>query len=409
MPSPRVAYILLWFPEPSQTFILDEVNTLVNLGLDVTVFTLYGPRPAGRLAGLAPVQAPVHHLGSVSLGRLLWALAQRRAECQRGTAAFLVRALLRRWRSLETAAEALWATMAGVHLARRFRNEGISHIHAPWADGPATAAWVASTLSGIPFSFCGHAHDIYPPDGALTEKLQAASFVRTISQENFHHLAKLAPEATGKIKHIAYGAPLAASPRSPRECAPPYRLLALGRMVEKKGFLGLLDACRILSDWEVDFHLTLAGDGPERRLLQDLAQEHGLKDRVAFPGHVPHNQVPGLFHQADVFVMPCRVARRGDRDGLPNVILEAMALEVPVVATDVNGVVEAVYPGETGWLVPPEEPRLLAQAIREVLEHPAEACRRARAGRELVQRDFDSASNYARLKGLLEEAAGRAR
>ena len=405
-PSPRVAYILLWFPEPSQTFILDEVNTLVSLGLDVTVFTLYGPRPASRLAGLAPVKAPVRHLGSASLGQLLWGLAQRRAERQPGTAAFLARVLLRRWRTLETSGEAVWATLAGVHLARRFRDAGISHIHAPWADGPATAAWVASRLSGIPFSFCGHAHDIYPPDGALMEKLRAASFVRTISQANLRHLAELAPEAAGKITHITYGAPLAASPRPPREGAPPYRLLALGRLVEKKGFPGLLAACQILSEWEVDFRITLAGDGPERRLLQGLVQDHGLRDRVAFPGHVPHNQVPELFHQADLFVMPCKVARRGDRDGLPNVILEAMALEVPVVATDVNGVAEAVHPGETGWLVPPEEPRLLAQAIREALSQPAEARRRAQAGRQLVQRDFDSPTNYARLKALLEEAAG---
>jgi len=408
MPSPRVAYILLWFPEPSQTFVLDEVNTLVSLGLDVTVFTLYGPRSASRLAGMAPVRAPVHHLGSTSLGRLLWGLAQQRAKRQPGTAAFLAKVILRRWRTLETAGEALWATLAGVYLARRFRDDGITHIHAPWADGPTTAAWVASSLSGIPFSFCARAQDIYPPDGALLEKLGAASFVRTNTRANFRYLSKLAPEVVDKIKHITNGSPLTASPRPPRQAVPPFHLLALGRLVEKKGFPLLLDACRLLSEGKVDFRLSLAGDGPDRRLLQSLAQDLGLSDRVEFLGHVPHNQVPELFRQADVLVMPCKVARRGDRDGLPNVILEAMALGVPVVATDVNGVAEAVHPGETGWLVPPEEPRLLAQAIREALDQPVEARRRAQAGRELVQRDFNSSTNYARLKALLEEAAGPA-
>jgi colanic acid/amylovoran biosynthesis glycosyltransferase len=403
MNSPKVAYILLWFPEPTQTFILDEVNTLVGLGLDLTVFTLYGPRPPKRLAGMAKVKAPVVHLGLIASKELFQSLAHLRQDWGPEAPRFLRRVLARRWRSFETAGEAFWAALAGVHLAGRFRAEGIGHIHAPWANGPATAAWVASTLSGIPFSFCGHAHDIYPPDGALQEKLAAAGFVRTISHANRRYLSELAPEAADKIVHITYGAPLSAAPRSPRESAPPFRLLALGRLVEKKGYPVLLAACRHLMEEGVDFRLKLAGDGPERRRLMGLVQEYALGDRVNFLGHVPHNKVPDLFNEADLFIMPCLVARRGDRDGLPNVILEALAFQVPVVATDVNGVNEAVLPGQTGWLAPPEEPLLLAQAMREALFQPEEARRRAQAGRELVQREFHSPTNYARLKACLEK------
>ncbi len=403
MNSPKVAYILLWFPEPTQTFILDEVNTLVGLGLDVTVFTLYGPRPPARLAGLAKVLAPVVHLGLAASRELLKSLTRLRQDWGPEAPKFLRQVLVRRWRSLETAGEALWAALAGVHLAGRFRDEGISHIHAPWADGPATAAWVASSLSGIPFSFCGHAHDMYPPDGALPEKLAAAGFVRTISHANRRYLSDLAPEAADKIVHITYGAPLAGAARPPRDSAPPFRLLAIGRLVEKKGFPVLLEACRHLREEGLDFRLKLAGDGPQRRLLMALAQEYVLGERVHFLGHVPHNTVPGLFEEADLFIMPCVVARGGDRDGLPNVILEAMSFQVPVVATEVNGVNEAVLPGQTGWLAPPEEPRLLARAMREALLQPEEARRRAQAGRELVQREFNSPTNYARLKECLEK------
>ena len=406
MDFPRVAYILLWFPEPTQTFILDEVNTMAGLGLDLTVHTLYGPRPPRRVAGMAQVKVPVHHLGLASTRPLLGSLARLGENWGPEALKFLRRVALRRWRSLETAGEALWAALAGVHLAGILCAHGINHIHAPWADGPATAAWVASHLSGIPFSFCGHAHDIYPPDGALQEKLVAASFVRTISHANRRYLADLAPEAAAKIVHITYGAPLTAAPRQPRDPSPPFQLLALGRLVEKKGFPVLLAACRYLAEWGVDFRLTLAGDGPERRHLMGLVQEYALGDRVTFLGHVPHNRVPDLFRQADQFIMPCVVARHGDRDGLPNVILEALSFQVPVVATDVNGVNEAVIPGQTGWLVPQQEPRLLAQAMREALTQPAEAQRRAEAGRELVRREFDSATNYARLKTCLEKAAG---
>jgi len=397
MPGPRVAYILLWFPEASQTFILDEVNTLAQLGLDLQVYTLYGERPASRVAGMSRVLAPVHRLGISRLGLLLRDAVWLGRNGETRAASFLARVLRRRWRSLETAGEALWATLAGIHLARRFLADGIHHIHAPWADGPATAAWVAGHLSGLPFSFCAHAHDIYPPDGALAEKIVAAAFVRTVSRVNQDYLAAISPRSAGKVVRISYGAPLAGESRPPRPQKPPHRLLALGRFVPKKGFPVLLQAMGILAGRKLDIHLTLAGDGPERPHLLALTRELGLTGRVAFPGFVPHRQVPELLRDADLFVLPCRIARGGDRDGIPNVILEALAHEVPVVGTDVSGLAEAIRPGETGWLVPPEDPAALARAIEEALRDPQEAQRRARAGRELVRREFDSRKNYGHL------------
>ncbi len=401
----RVAYLLLWFPERTQTFILDEANTLMRLGLDLRVYTLYGPRRRGRVAGMGPALPPVAHLGSAALPVLLRDLARVRRRFGPGAAPFLTGVLLRRWRSLETLGEAVWATLAGVHLAGRLKEAGPDHLHAPWADGPATAAWVASHLSGIPFSFCARAHDIYPPDGALGEKLAAAALVRVNSEVNRRYLAALAPEAAGKLVKIYNGVPLQPVPGPPRTLRPPYRLLALGRFVDTKGFPGLLQACRQLATGGLDFQLTLAGAGLQKARLAFLVKKYGLARRVDFPGFVPHLQVPGLFHRADLFIMPCRIDRVGNRDGIPNVILEALAHEVPVVATDVSGVGEAVRPGETGWLVPPDAPRALAQAIREALANPAEARRRARAGRELVARKFDSRENYARLKACFESLA----
>ena len=404
MAGPRVAYILLWFPEPSQTFILDEVNTLVRLGLDLTVYTLYGHRSSHLIAGMGPVAAPVIPLGAPALGALIKDLLKLGGRWPGGRR-FLKRVLIRRWRSLETAGEALWATLAGVSLARKFQASGIDHIHAPWADGPATAAWVASQLSGIPFSFCAHAHDIYPPDGALREKLEAASLVRVISESNRRHLSALAPGTEAKMVTIHYGSPLRPRPASPRPGRAPFQLLAMGRLVPKKGCPVLMQACRDLMARGVDFHLTLAGDGPQYSMLSSLVQRYGLKDRVTLTGFVPHRQVPALFHQADLFIMPCVIDRRGDRDGLPNVILEAMAHEVPVIATPVNGIPEAIHPGRTGWLVPPEDAPALAQAVLEALGDPAEARRRAKAGWNLVGREFDSQKNYGQLKICFQRLA----
>jgi colanic acid/amylovoran biosynthesis glycosyltransferase len=407
MPGPRVAYILLWFPEPSQTFILDEVNTLVRLGLDLRVYTLYGARPAGRVAGMGPAKAPVAHLGLGSLAPLAQEMLLLRRHRGADGVRFLARVLARRWRCLETAAEAGWAALAGVHLARRFQAEGITHIHAPWADGPATAAWVASRLSGIPFSFCGHARDIYPPDGALEEKLAAATMARVISEVNRGYLAGLVPAEAHKLVKISIGAPLAPEPRPRLRSGPPFRLLALGRLVVKKGFAVLLESCRLLAAAGVDFRLTLAGDGPERRHLQALVRRQGLEGRVELPGFVPHREVSELLREAHLFIMPSVLAPSGDRDGIPTVILEALLHEVPVVASGLSGIPEAIHPGETGWLAPPGDSRALAQAIQEALAAPEEARRRARAGRELVFQEFNSRKNYGELKACFERISRR--
>lgn len=400
-----MAYILLWFPEPSQTFVLEEVNTLVRLGLDVRVYTLYGPRPPARTAGMAQILAPVRHLGlpaSVKLCKDLGHLGRERVP---ETGRFLRRVLLRRWRSLETAGEAVWAVLSGVHLAKLFQADGIRHIHAPWADGPATAAWVASHLSGIPFSFSARARDLHPPDGALMEKLAAAGLVRTNTRANERYLKELAPREAAKIVNIYNGVSLTPQPSPERTWQPPIRLLALGRLVPKKGYDILLAACRRLDREGFAFHLTLAGDGPERHKLQQLIKQYGLRDKVNLPGFVPHREVPRLLRCADLFVMPSLITPSGDRDGIPNVVLEALIHEVPVVATEVSGLPEVFRPPETGWLVKPADPEALAGAVREACFDQAEARRRALAGRELVVREFDSVRNYSELKGLFERLA----
>jgi len=398
-----VAYFLLWFPEPTQTFILDEANTLCRLGLDLQVHTFYGARPGPRVSGMGEVLVPVERLGLASLGALVMHLLRLFRDHRPLARLVLAETLIRPWRDLETAGEALWATLAGAYLGQVLVREGVDHIHAAWANGPATGAWVAARLSGLPFSFCGHAHDIYPPDGALEEKIRAASFVRVVSEVNRGYLTALAPDAAEKLAVIRYGVPLTPVPGPRRRPGPPFQLLSIGRMVPKKGLPILLQACRVLAAQGLDFHLTLAGDGPQRQELQELVIDYGLSGRVAFPGFVPHFQVPALLHRADLFILPCIVDPHGDRDGIPNVILEAMAHEVPVVSTDVSGVREAVVPGKTGWLLPPGDPQALAEAIREALDHPAEARRRAQAGKRRVAQEFDSVKNYGELKKLLEK------
>lgn len=399
----KIAYVLHWFPEPSETFIFNEVRFLRRSGLNLKVFTLYGELKCPLAPEMAGLPVRPERLGMRSLPQIPYALS-----FWRGRRPDLWRKLFRtvpcrRWSDPEMAAENLWAFLCGFHLARRCVEASVAHIHAPWANGPATAAWVASELSGIPFSFAAHAADIYPPDGALAEKIAAASFVRTENRANVEHLRRqvLREEDRRKIKLVYSGHPMRVAPEAPVAMTLPYRFLAVGRFVRKKGFDVLLEACRILRTNGMEFRLTLAGDGPQGRRLRSLSKALGLDDWVAFPGFARYDRVPELFHGSDVFIMPSIVDATGDRDGLPNVIVEALLQRVPVVASDVCGIPEVIRDGITGLLVPQNDPGALAEALLEMTRDRTRALRMAEAGRDLAREMFHPDRCFGAVRDLL--------
>lgn len=368
---PTTAYVPLWLPLPSETFVFREVTGLRELGMNVVPYSIYGP----KLAGLSPDMLKLGHetrnLGLKATPDLLAAQAYwfRRAPA---TARELWRTVpFRRWRNLETAGEAALCFLAGFHLARLFERHGIERIHAPWANGPATAAWVASRLSGIPFSFTGRARDILPPDGALEEKMRDAAGVHVDSDLNRRHLSELYPEHAHKVRLVYNSMTLEGDPDFVPDLTPPHTLLALGRLTAKKGFPVLLEACGLLKDEGFPFRLTIAGSGWEEKRLRKQVATLGLEDMVDMPGHVTHDQVMQLMKAHQAFIMPSVTLPSGDRDGLPTVILEAMATGLPVIATDVGGISEAVLHKETGLLCEEKNPEALRNAIRRLFDDTA--------------------------------------
>jgi glycosyltransferase involved in cell wall biosynthesis len=307
---------------------------------------------------------------------------------------------LNKWRSLEGLGENLWAFAAGLHLARRFEADGIEHIHTPWANGPATAAQVASELTGVPFSFAARAGDIYPPEAALPGKIADAAFVRVNHAANLPYIRSFAPEHADKV-HLVYNA-LSLLPEQPERPTRkhPVALLAAGRFVKTKGFDDLLTACSLLRKQNLDFTLTLAGDGSLARQLKRQAQRLGLTDLVRFPGFLKHNELSRYMLESDLLVMPSVIAPSGGRDGIPNVIMEAYAHGLPVVATDVAGIKEVVVTGETGHLVEQRNPQGLAAAISALAANPQEAARLARNGNKRVLAMFDQETNCLKLMEL---------
>ncbi|MDD5203941.1 MAG: glycosyltransferase family 4 protein [Desulfobacterales bacterium] len=400
----KVAYILLWFPKPTETFIFHEIVRLRRMGLPLKVFTLYG----AWKRDLSPEMVSTNGTKRMGISSLMRILFDTGYWLKRSplTAKNLFFATASRPRAgLEKAGENLWGFLCGFSLARRFMEEEIRHIHAGWAAGPATAAWVASRLTAIPFSFSARAWDIYPPDGALAEKIRDCAFVRSETRAAIAHLERFAHDHEKKLRVIYNSLTLPSDSKAPVLMKPPFRLLAIGRFVGKKGFPLLLHSCRILRDQGVDFRLIIAGAGPLKRTVQSLCREWGLESIVSLPGFVPHNQVPGLLNRSDILIVPSVVHRCGDRDGIPTVIMEALSARVPVVATNVAGIREVIRDGLTGRLVPPGNPSSLARAVREMTADRSLAIEMAEEGRRLVLRQFDPERNCRALFHLMVETS----
>ncbi|BAH73548.1 glycosyltransferase family 4 protein [Solidesulfovibrio magneticus] len=395
MSLPKTAYILLWYPLPSETFIFREVENAKAAGMPFCVHALYGEARKHLSPQMAAVAPTVARLGARSIPRILadmaWWAVRRPIE----TAAILATIPWRRWSCLEVAGENVFAMCAGFSLARKFLADGIEHIHAGWANGPATAAWVASRLSGIPFSFSARAGDIYPPDGALAEKMRAAAAIHTNNKANIAHLHATAPDAAAKIRQIYNSLTLTGRDVSPVHLEPPYRLLAVGRFCRTKGFDVLIDACALLARRGFPFQLTLVGAGLPlpTALIRRRIRIHGLRARVFLPGFVSHDRMSELYAATDIFIMPSVVHPSGDRDGIPNVIMEALAHRIPVVATDVCGIPEVVEDGVTGRLVAQRDPEAIADAVMALAADRESALAMAEEGKKRVAAMFDPETN----------------
>lgn len=403
--NPDTAYILHWFPKPSETFIFREVETIRQMGLPVRVFTLFGEISEHLSLDMAAWPGHVERGGFKKIGTLLSDLGYWRAKKPGLAADFIGRLVKQIPRDIEKWSENWWAGLTAFHLARRFIETGIRHVHAPWASGPATAAWMASRLTGIPFSFTARAHDIHPPDQLLTHKIKAAAFIRCPTRYNRDYLTSINPASASKMHVIYNGLTLQGGSRANAPEKVPIRLLAVGRLVEKKGFVHLVRACRILKEDRIDFHLVLAGDGPLKGELARLVRQWGLREQVSFPGFVTFDDIPGFFDRAHMLVMPSVVDSSGDRDGIPNVIVEALMHGLPVVASNVSGIPEVIQDGRTGLLVPPGHPHALATAILELARDRKKADVMAEEGRDRVVRQFDPERNYSQIIALFREHA----
>ncbi|GFH62963.1 MAG: putative colanic acid biosynthesis glycosyltransferase WcaL [Candidatus Desulfovibrio kirbyi] len=398
---PSIAYITLWFPLASETFIFREILGLQTLDASIRVYTMYGKKLKNCSGEMRNFAVPTLRMGIQATWRILTAFVRAVRKTPSKVLWLLRKCVARKMRDLETFGENLWCFFAGFLLAEYCKKDNISLMHSAWGNGPATAAWVAFHLTGIPFAFTGRAGDIYPQDGFLREKSRDALFIRANNLANVRYLQEFCPaEQRDKVRLVYNGLTFPTLQDRPKPQNVPFRLLSIGRFVRTKGFPELLTALARLKREGVPARLTLAGDGQWRGRLLRLIQRLRLDDCVDLPGFIPHDQAQAIMQSHDVLVVPSVVHTNGDRDGIPNVIMEGLSCGMPVVATDVCGIAEVIHNGYSGLLVPQRDPAALARAVRCMLENRDEALRMAKTGKALVERMFDNTANIRALYAL---------
>lgn len=395
----EVAYILSMFPSLSETFILREIIELERRGIVVTIHSLR--RCTDTLV----------HPGAQRLldeGRVHYASRWRGLRRFFG---YLVRqptrmvALLRQFHaSYRGSGLSLAKSYASMILAAdilpRLQAQHATHVHAPWATYPSTAALFCSRMGGLSFSFAARAHDLFLEDHGLELKLGEARFAQTITEYNRSLIRRRYRHTAADRLHVIHSAldPADFPPR--RQPADPPLLLSIGRMVPMKGFLDLVDACALMRDQGVPFQCRIVGKGPLRQEIQQRIVSHGLQAQVRLLEPMGQPEIRKLLAEATCFVLPCITASDGDQDGIPNVLMEALAARVPAVSCPTSGVPELIQHGKTGLLAEPRNPHSLALQIRRLLGDVQLRTRLAEAGRLKVEDEFNIKKNAARLASL---------
>ncbi|MDO4681597.1 MAG: glycosyltransferase family 4 protein [Lautropia sp.] len=396
-PPPKIGYVLKRYPRFSETFVVNEILALEAAGVDVEIFALGPVQETHFQEAIARVKAPVRRVRHQFHDPMLfWQLL---VEARQALPGFRTHADMADHYDAYTVGQALV-------LAMKARQQGIQHFHAHFGTQAATIARLAGAFADIPYSFTAHAKDIYHQYDEPVEldlKIRDAAFTVTVSDYNLRHLRETFGATPGNSHRIYNGLDLGRFPYQPP--APNSRhIMAVGRLVEKKGFPTLIEAMALLRDRGIDCHCTLIGDGPLRGELKARAAELNLQDRVSLPGPKTQAQVIQMLREAVMMVAPSIISKGGDRDGLPTILVEAMALGVPCISTDVVGIPELIQHEHTGLCIPPNDPTALADAMARLLDDGSLRQFLSKQARDLVESDYDVHRNTRQLRDLFQQS-----
>ena len=400
-----IAYFTTRFPVRSETAVIREMHELEAAGYRISVFSLkrsdfgiiHDPKADAfreRIVDITPgllVRAAAGHLTHIlTLDRNYF---RTLGQTLRGGGRHLPKLM--------------WLFIAAPGLAAAAQRLGARYVHANFASYQAYAAWVVHRLTGIPYGFTMHAHDIFLHRFMMQEKAADAALVASISTYNTRFLRESDGIAGEQIHVVRCGVDLSEFPYVARTSGgDPFRVLAVGRLQETKGFVHLVRASALLRG-HFGFQVEIVGEGPEHAALEAEIRSAGIATEVRILQRVGHAELLQAYRTADAFVLPCQQLASGTMDGIPATLMEAMASGMPVISTGISGIPELVEDGVTGLVVPPSDPPALARAITRLRAEPDLRQRLAREGRRRVEESFDIRSNAAGLARRIGEIVAR--
>jgi len=396
MTAPVLGMVLKGYPRISETFISNEILLLEQLGIQIRIFSMRHPREPFFHESVSKIKARVDYLPTelfLEFPRLLMPASILAVRQPGPFLAALNKAGERfsRTRNIGT----LKHLLQGAFIVNQYLRHSpeVTHLHAHFAHSPSSVAMFAGMLSGLQFSFTAHAKDIYTSDsGQIREKVNLASHVVTCTRYNSEYLQSLVNGTSTPVYCVYHGIDLKLfnGTHERRKPRPPYRILTVARLTAKKGIDTILKALAMMRDRGIDFEYTLIGDGDDRDTLFELMLDLGLQDRCRWLGTIPHDRVIWEFQHADLFVLGCRVAANGDRDGIPNVLVESLAMGLPAAGTSVSALPEILRHEKTGLRTPPDNPEALAESMLRLLIDDSLRNNVITQGRELVHSSFDN-------------------
>jgi colanic acid/amylovoran biosynthesis glycosyltransferase len=409
----KLVYIIGRYPELTTTFIEREIKTLRQLG-DIQIQVVSIRYPLTLSSALPEYQEILDSTlylipeGWLAFNWVAFIVANLRFIFLRPLVYFgtLIYLLSHAHPSLRDRLMTILHFWQGVYAAHLLSSQEFDHLHAHFIDRAVVVALVVSRLLGKSYSLTAHANSIFTKKILIREKIVNARFMVTVSRYNKTYLLDNYPGLNPEKIHVLHPWVNLSSfvPPPTRPVSEHFRILSVGRLVEKKGHHDLIEACRLLKERGLDFECQVAGNGPLMSQLVKLVAQHNLNGRVRLLGGQPQSKVVQLLSSwADVFVLPCVIAKDGDRDGIPVSLAEAMATELPVISTDIVGISELVQPG-TGSLVPPHDPAALAEALQAI--HAAGTSARVEMGsrgRAVVDAEFNLLKGTAQLATLFRE------
>ncbi len=396
----RMTYLAPEIPSVSATFVYRELSAHGEAGHDVQALALRRPSPMPTAPELKPLTRRTSLLYSAPWRMLVDAAFGAAQDPVRACSAIALAARdmlrgnfpkeLQRWK-------VPMQLIAAFAVARHLRRHRSEHLHVHFAHAPATVGMYAALAAGIPFSVTAHANDLFVEGSLLAEKMLRAQSFLTVTEENKRELRSTVGQPADLVRVHRCGVDLDQFTLRRGEYPWGAYLLAVGRLVAKKGFDDLIHAFAAVSKEHPDLRLVIAGEGPERRNLERLAESLHVDQRVVMTGSITPARVRTFLRRAQAFCLPCRPTENGDRDALPVALMEAMASGVPVVTTTLPGIPELVENCVNGLTVPPRDRLALTSALLTILGEPQQASEMARNARTTVEERFDLQRNAEQL------------